>query len=304
MLSLILRRETPLLPAVPLRARPLNVNPLKSFHCSVRWDRRPTYTRFGGNSSPYLGSHLFTRHISDQNLIRIIGVVFGVSGIYYLYHLEKVPESGRWRFIDVSREAEKRAGLEAYKEIMGEYQQKILPPTIHSIAIMGGHVIQDDKTPNAFVLPDIRFHWDFTVCANEDGLATVLGHVARHSGEKMSGAKVYIFLLVLLEGLGIQTGLSQFGLNVLLTLPNSRTQETEADAIGLKLMAQACYDPSEAYRFWERMERAEEKAGFGLLHWAMEDMVPMGLSIRAASPSCSEILAPQYEQFQSAFREF
>ncbi|KAL2106213.1 hypothetical protein VUR80DRAFT_7056 [Thermomyces stellatus] len=36
--------------------------------------------------------------------------------------------------------------------------------------------------------------------------------------------------------------------------------ESEADYIGLMLMAEACYDPREAIHFWRRMERAV-KAG-------------------------------------------
>jgi metalloendopeptidase OMA1, mitochondrial len=39
-------------------------------------------------------------------------------------------------------------------------------------------------------------------------------------------------------------------------LPYSRTQESEADHIGLLLMAQAGYDPHGALAFWQRMERA------------------------------------------------
>src|SRR5207244_6664441 len=39
-------------------------------------------------------------------------------------------------------------------------------------------------------------------------------------------------------------------------LPYSRTQESEADHIGLLLMARAGYDPRGALAFWQRMERA------------------------------------------------
>jgi predicted Zn-dependent protease len=49
-------------------------------------------------------------------------------------------------------------------------------------------------------------------------------------------------------GLGTQVGV---------LLPYGRTQESEADRIGLLLMAQAGYDPRAAIAFWERMQRVE-----------------------------------------------
>ena len=48
------------------------------------------------------------------------------------------------------------------------------------------------------------------------------------------------------RGLGAQYGV---------LLPYGRTQESEADHIGLLLMAQAGYDPRVAIDFWERMEQ-------------------------------------------------
>ena len=39
-------------------------------------------------------------------------------------------------------------------------------------------------------------------------------------------------------------------------LPFSRSHETEADSIGLQIMALAGYDPEEGYKLWERMSAA------------------------------------------------
>ena len=42
------------------------------------------------------------------------------------------------------------------------------------------------------------------------------------------------------------------------SLPFSRSQESEADHIGLIYMARAGYDPRQAVAFWQRMKRASQ----------------------------------------------
>jgi predicted Zn-dependent protease len=53
-------------------------------------------------------------------------------------------------------------------------------------------------------------------------------------------------------GLGTQLGVA---------LPYSRTQELEADHLGLLYMARAGYDPREAIAFWERFQAYSRRQG-------------------------------------------
>lgn len=70
---------------------------------------------------------------------------------------------------------------------------------------------------------------------------------------------------------GALPGLALFGLwsfvggfylqDLLYYLPMGRKQESEADYIGLMMMAEACYDPRQAVGFWQRMETIQKTGG-------------------------------------------
>lgn len=139
------------------------------------------------------------------------------------------------------------------------------------------NLIRDDKTANAWVLPGGKaavYTGILKYTQNETGLAVVLGHevahaLADHGNERMSEG-----LLAQLGGMALAVAVSQepaatqqlfmgafgVGANVGVLLPFSRIQESEADRIGLVLMAMAGYDPREAVPFWERMNSGEKGA--------------------------------------------
>lgn len=136
------------------------------------------------------------------------------------------------------------------------------------------------ETANAFVLPGgkVFVHSGIlNVARNEAAVAAVLGHeiahnAASHAAERLSAAWVgnltigsLFFLAGALPGLalfGAWTFVGGFFLqDLLFYLPMDRKQESEADCIGLMMMAEACYDPREAVGFWQRMERIQKMGG-------------------------------------------
>lgn len=139
------------------------------------------------------------------------------------------------------------------------------------------NLIEDDKTVNAWVMPGGKaavYTGILPYTQNETGLAVVLGHevahaLADHGNERMSEA-----LLANMGGMALSVALSTqpqqtqqlfatvygVGANVGFLLPYSRLHESEADRIGLTLMARAGYDPREAIPFWQRMSKQEGKS--------------------------------------------
>jgi predicted Zn-dependent protease len=134
------------------------------------------------------------------------------------------------------------------------------------------NLIDDAKTVNAFCMPGGKvavYTGILPVTRDATGLAVVLGHevghaIASHGDERMSQ-----LLLVQLGGMTLSLALKErpeqtrqlllaaygLGANVGVILPYSRSHESEADRIGLILMARAGYDPADAVPFWERMEQ-------------------------------------------------
>ena len=129
------------------------------------------------------------------------------------------------------------------------------------------------KQVNAFCLPGgkvVVFTGIVPIAKDTGGLATVMGHeiahaLARHGSERIaqqqlanilqSGAAISLADLSPQKRQAILGALGA-GLQYGLILPYSRAHESEADRIGLYLMAVAGYDPAASIPFWERMASA------------------------------------------------
>ena len=131
------------------------------------------------------------------------------------------------------------------------------------------NLVESDQV-NAWAMPGgkvVVYTGILPITRDETGLAVVMGHeiahaVAQHGNERMSQ-----LLLTQLGGLALSKALEEqpqltrdlaltaygVGTTVGVLLPYSRTQESEADRLGLIFMAMAGYNPNSAVDFWQRM---------------------------------------------------
>jgi predicted Zn-dependent protease len=92
-------------------------------------------------------------------------------------------------------------------------------------------------------------------------LAAVMGHeighaLREHGREQASQQMIEQVGVGILGALtGVNTQLAQTIADVTISLPHSRQDETEADRIGVELMARAGYDPHEAINLWQKMSK-------------------------------------------------
>ncbi len=131
-------------------------------------------------------------------------------------------------------------------------------------------LIDSKDTLNAWCMPGgkIAFYTGILdITANNDGLASVMGHeiahaVARHSVERASQALAInlgtTILDIALEGSLSSTSADDYLVNLGLSLPFNRLQESEADYLGLAFMTMANYDNHESYRVWQRMAEVQK----------------------------------------------
>lgn len=150
-------------------------------------------------------------------------------------------------------------------------------------------VVFKENSANAFALPGgkIGVHTGLlNVAKDQHQLAAVMGHevghvIAEHANERVSQNSILQFGLqasdvtlqmgnveyreAIMQGLGV-------GAQVGVALPFSRSHESEADVIGLDLMAKAGFEPTGSVRLWENMNKlsGERQAEFLSTHPAPE----------------------------------
>ena len=135
-------------------------------------------------------------------------------------------------------------------------------------------VVFEDASPNAFALPGnkIGIHSGMLkLINNQDQLAAVIGHeighvLAKHSNERASqemavnqGMNVVQAVAAPQSALGqTAVGLLGVGAQYGILMPYSRVHESEADIIGVDLMAKAGFDPRQSISLWQIMDQAAQ----------------------------------------------
>lgn len=227
-----------------------------------------------------------------------IGGLVVVAGLWVVGCMT-VEETGRKQLILIGSDEEMQMGLTAFEETKKQIPaskdaaaaalvQKV-GKRIAAVAVLPGaqweFVLFENKVPNAFCLPGGKVGVNtgiLPITKDEAGLATVISHEVAHASKRHGAERVSRAMIrnsggqvatSLLGGEGgknatLIAGVYGMGAQVLEAMPHSRSQETEADQVGLLYMARAGYDPELAIGFWQRFADFNRQSG----------NVPSGLS--------------------------
>lgn len=203
-----------------------------------------------------------------------------------------VPITGRSQLILSSEAEEIAAGATSYGQYLAESKISTDKTNTALVKKVGQKIA---------AVSDCNYDWEFNLLENDEanawclsggkvavytgilpytqteaGLATVMSHeiahaIARHGAERAAQSNLLQYGLAIGNATLadnpnkelIMLGVNVAG-NVGIILPYSRKHESEADYMGLILMAKAGYDPNEAIKFWQRMSAATSGSQGGL----------------------------------------
>ena len=198
---------------------------------------------------------------------------------------QPAPETGRRQFILLSSGDERALGEAAYTEQLKTAKTIKAGPDYERVQRVGKRIAEASKRRYASAVN--KFTWDFAVidtpevnawmlpggksavntgllkvAASDDELAVVMGHeaahaIARHGAERISRAiaveAIAVGVLASGEVDPRLVGVTAAAYGLLGETAFSRSEESEADRIGLVIAADAGYDPRAALDFWKRM---------------------------------------------------
>ncbi len=199
-----------------------------------------------------------------------------------------VPITDRTQLMLTTAGYENKLGVSAYAEYQAKYRRsgnaeynqalvrcgKAISQAAEQDDFDWEFIVLDTNIQNAFCLPGGKvavYSGLMDVMNNEAELACIVAHeaahaIARHGGERMSWGYLQKF-----GAIGVALGFNNETLNNIygtgsqlgVMLPFSRSNEYEADLIGLILMAKAGYNPKAAIHFWTRFSKGKTATWVG-----------------------------------------
>jgi len=228
-----------------------------------------------------------TNRPSRRNILASLGGM----GLSVCCGCRSTPLTGRPQLVFIPKSMEMSLGEQSYADVISKSTPSQNPAWVEAVQRTGQRIASVSNAPgfqwefrllasptqNAFCLPGGKvaiYEGIIPLCENEAGLAVVMSHeiahaLAHHGAERMSqqagvqGAGAVLGWAVsetspMTRDLAMRafgTG-TQYGI----LLPYSRHHESEADSIGIQLMAKAGYDPAEAPLFWGRFGNAKSSS--------------------------------------------
>ena len=231
-------------------------------------------------------SKAFVAFLVGRPLVAILLAALVVGVLLLNSHRQKTPVTHRVQHVTLTDAQQMQLGSQEYAKTLRTNRARIVGSgpqyaEVQRVARRIEAVASRDKPgfiwrvtlirkneANAYCLPGgkiVVYTGILPISRNDAGLATVLGHevahaTAEHVAERIEREHLTEVAATIIAG-GVAVSPGQFLriqalLGVGSTLPFSRSQESEADHIGLVYMARAGYDPRQALAFWKRMRRA------------------------------------------------
>ncbi|MBU1230340.1 MAG: M48 family metallopeptidase [Proteobacteria bacterium] len=206
----------------------------------------------------------------------------------------KAAYTGRNQLLLISEGQETQLGLQAAQDVMkkekesnDQIQAERVRRIGRRIAVAANkpdykwefHLIEKD-TVNAFCLPGGKvfvYTGILELATTNDELAAIMGHEIAHALERHGGERMSMALMAQMGGQAASIALGAgsanpavaqvfsqaygIGTQVGFLLPHSRTQESEADEVGMILAAKAGYEPAGALTLWQKMDAYSAKKG-------------------------------------------
>jgi metalloendopeptidase OMA1, mitochondrial len=229
------------------------------------------------------------RFLVARPLIAVVIAVVVVGVILVTNtHRQKTPVTHRTQHVGLSDAQQTKLGNQQYAKTLREDRANIISSgaayaQVQRVATRIEKVAGRDKPAfrwkvtllrkneaNAYCLPGgkiVVYTGILPLTRTDAALATVLGHevahaTAEHSAERIEREHLTKIAAAIVAGGVAFTPRQYLRVAALLgaadTLPFSRSQESEADHIGLVYMARAGYQPRAAVAFWQRMRRASK----------------------------------------------